>query len=511
MNDLVARVPVEMIVKYRDMTLAKYAEAFEKIVEANAVIDEARALWKLAAPTDSAHYFEGHDEIRHFHAALVLPDRDRYLRVARKLVDCSVWSHIVETTGIERLMDKQEKDRLREQMKYVPDRVSRDGQIITEDEAAKGLPEISVGNIAATLERFLLDSDMIFRRGLANAFSKLDRRFRSHGGFCFEDRVVLTRAFDDYGQWNHYTHHRDTIVDIERALQILDGRSPLANYGGICWIVDQERQGTCNPKQSVHHGEFFRIRIFKNGNAHLWFTRKDVLEKANKVLAEWYGEVIGDANNPEEDPFNNVKMTPARNFGFFPTPDDVADQLLDPRSSRGASLSFIRPAGSPPIKVLEPSAGTGNLARRAAAKDLPNPDEYFTKLGKQQRVTVDCVEIQPDLAANLEAEGIYNRVICGDFLTMKPDASYDIIIMNPPFDRERDIDHVVHALKFLKPGGQLTAIMSAGTEFRSTAKAKAFRDLMQSMSATWADLPPGSFSSVGTNVNTVIVSIRSKP
>ena len=44
-----------------------------------------------------------------------------------------------------------------------------------------------------------------------------------------------------------------------------------------------------------------------------------------------------------------------------------------------------------------------------------------------------------------------------------------------PFDLERDIDHVTHALKFLKSDGYLTAIMSAGTEFRETKKAKAFR------------------------------------
>ena len=61
--------------------------------------------------------------------------------------------------------------------------------------------------------------------------------------------------------------------------------------------------------------------------------------------------------------------------------------------------------------------------------------------------------------------------------------------MNPPFDRERDIDHVLHALKFLKDDGRLKAVMSAGTEFRETRKAVAFRALMENMSAEWEDLP----------------------
>ena len=88
-----------------------------------------------------------------------------------------------------------------------------------------------------------------------------------------------------------------------------------------------------------------------------------------------------------------------------------------------------------------------------------------------------------------------------------PNPIYDVVIMNPPFDRERDIDHVMHALKFLKPAGCLVAIMSAGTEFRETRKAAAFRELMGKMRARWRDLPEGSFASVGTNVNTVVLKV----
>lgn len=77
----------------------------------------------------------------------------------------------------------------------------------------------------------------------------------------------------------------------------------------------------------------------------------------------------------------------------------------------------------------------------------------------------------------------------------------------PKGRRERDIDHVMHALAFLKPDGCLTAIMSAGTEFRETRKSTAFRALMKSMGARFKDLPAGSFSSVGTNCNTIVLTV----
>src|SRR5437879_9816441 len=76
-----------------------------------------------------------------------------------------------------------------------------------------------------------------------------------------------------------------------------------------------------------------------------------------------------------------------------------------------------------------------------------------------------------------------------------------------PFDLERDIDHVTHALKFLKSDGYLTAIMSAGTEFRETKKAIALRALVKAKNGRWTDLPPCSFSSVGTNVNTIVLRL----
>ncbi len=60
--------------------------------------------------------------------------------------------------------------------------------------------------------------------------------------------------------------------------------------------------------------------------------------------------------------------------------------------------------------------------------------------------------------------------------------------MNPSFDRERGLDHVMHALKFLIDEGCLIAIMSAGTEFRETIKAVAIRALRDRMNAQWRAL-----------------------
>lgn len=499
-NALIPRPTIEEIVKYRDQTLARYVDAYEKIKHADDIIQEAEQLWKMAAPNPAYHYAGDITEVKAFRNALAKPEKAQYLRTARKLIDMTVWEHIITMTNLEVLMDKQAKDELRKQMQYVPDKVDRYGELITQDEIEKGLPEITVGNVIATLEKFAGESDMIFRRGIANAFSKLDRKFRSHDGFRFKDRIILSNAFDGYGSWSYYRNHRDTIIDIERAFQVLDGKTPNATYASIVGIVDNARTQWGIRRQGEHIGDYFKIRIYKNGNAHLWFTRKDLLKNVNKILGEWYGEVIGDENIQEDDPlYSNQKTTPARYYGFYPTPEPVQRKLFD-------QINLTTEHGSEPLYILEPSAGTGNLARQC----LIDPrSEYAKNNGKMQhRVKVDCVEIQPHLVEQLKAEGIYNRVICADFLKLDVSRLYDIIIMNPPFDRERDIDHVMHAYKFLKPKGRLVTIMSAGTEFRMTKKSIAFREFIEKQGIISYDLPSGSFSSVGTNVNTIMVILE---
>lgn len=80
--------------------------------------------------------------------------------------------------------------------------------------------------------------------------------------------------------------------------------------------------------------------------------------------------------------------------------------------------------------------------------------------------------------------------------------------MNPPFDKKRsDIHHVVHALKFLKPGGRLVAIMPSGVAFRDDVLTRDFRGIVEQRGGSIENLPDASFKQSGTTVNTVLVVI----
>lgn len=489
-NPIVPRATAEMIVRQRNKALELYevshaamtaaAEAFAKANEAMRSINSRETRYTYHLHSDKAKFMHVDD----------VQNRDDFMTVARRIVDTEAWSHIIEITDLERLMDKEAKEKLYQ-------------QLITDP------PEMTLDNIFATLDQFATDAGTIFRRGIANAFSKLDRRFKSHDGFKIGSRIILDRMFDENGWWNYHRDMESTLMDVERTFVVLDGKSNPTNYGGIVGILrNTKRHGR---QQMEVENEYFLVRTFFNGNCHLWFKRKDLVEKVNKLLAEYYGEVIPDGMTPEDDGgLFTQKTTPAKFYGFYPTPDDPAETIIK-------RVALLQSADKPPLTILEPSAGTGNLARRCFSKPIVPDGDYEWQIDQAREHNakhrfdnqVDCIEIQPHLVEALRKEGIYRRVYNADFLTLKPETTglYDRVVMNPPFDRERDIDHVIHALDFLKPDGQLVAIMSAGTEFRETRKSIAFRALMKKMNANFYELPARSFSSVGTNVNTIYVTV----
>lgn len=502
----IATLPnVDEIVDGFRKSMELYADAFEKIAAADEAIKAARAAFDAVTP--GAHYHEARDgrEVEDFYKAIRLPLRAAYLGTARKLATLRGWHYVIDRCGMRQLMDAQAKKEFDSQLRYIPERPARGrNEIIDEEEAAKGPPEFTAENIRATMTRFAGESGMIWRRGIANAFSQLDRRFKSHDGFKVGSRMIITNLADGWGSVDDYGSTADTFRDIERTFHILEGRDPRHAQSRFLHQVKEERRNRrYAPSQSEHDGEYFKVRIFKNGNAHLWFTRDDLVEKVNKELAAYYGEVIGDGQTAEEDIFERRSQTPARLYGFYPTPNEIAQKIAEKI-----------PYSKTPLRILEPSAGTGNLAYTAArGREITISDEWNEETSRRDRKTktvhhrVDAIEIQSALAASLRESGKLSRVTCADFLAIRPDpkALYDGAVMNPPFDRERDIDHVTHALKFIKPDGFLLSIMSAGTEFRETRKAAAFRKLLADRGGWMVDLPEGSFSDVGTNVNTVLV------
>ncbi|MBX7224234.1 MAG: class I SAM-dependent methyltransferase [Blastocatellia bacterium] len=153
---------------------------------------------------------------------------------------------------------------------------------------------------------------------------------------------------------------------------------------------------------------------------------------------------------------------------FFPTPVSIAREM-----ARLAQLE----AG---LRVLEPSAGSGRIA------------DALLERGRELGIdfTLDVIEQNWDLKELLAAKGY--AVQHRDFLAWQ--GSYDRVILNPPFEKLSDVQHIQHAYSLLVPGGRLVGIMGDSAFVGSTAKAVAFRDWLHNVNAEWWQLPAGTFN-----------------
>lgn len=161
-----------------------------------------------------------------------------------------------------------------------------------------------------------------------------------------------------------------------------------------------------------------------------------------------------------------------KDLQFFETPKKLAARLVE--------LANIKEGES----VLEPSAGHGRIA------ELLNDPL--------------CIEID-----RLNVEALRNKgigVLEFDFLkdkALQGQDSIDVVVANPPFSRQQDIDHVTKMISVAKR--RIVSIMSASVIWRDNKKTLEFRKLISRYKHEFIELDSGVFAESGTNVKTVIL------
>ena len=209
--------------------------------------------------------------------------------------------------------------------------------------------------------------------------------------------------------------------------------------------------------------------------------------KVNKVL-----ELLGGKWNRKEgahvfetevgDRIENLILTgevvdKKKELQFFETPQPVAQQLCELADLNENS------------RVLEPSAGQGAIIREISR---------YTK-------TIYWAELDEENASKINI----GKRIGSDFMNVDPGPEpryINRIVMNPPFSRQQDIDHVTRALEFID-SGILVSVMSPSVIFRTNKKTVEFREMLEDYHHEIIDLPEESFKSSGTNVNTIILGV----
>ncbi len=442
MQELTIKASIPELIAKRGMALDKIERAINDLKDALALANDACIGGKQNASSSLVDAIR--DQIRF---GRVEYDAEK-IRIA---LDRSMWRSFVVNTPLWSLMDTKARKQFDQDMAGIP-------------------PEATEENLHATMSLYFADAGKIFQRSLIETFRSLPNQYASNNSFRLDKKIILGHIQDSNGYFSHYAD--DRIRDLDRVFWVLDGKEYPADYsaglpGALRDAVTQAR-GNFTAGAGTCETDYFSVRFFKNGNAHATFKRPDLVLKANRLIAEYYGETLpGDTGRTEPEPTRDDM-----DDNYFPTPDAVIEQMIDEAEIEDD------------MRVLEPSAGDGRIIRAVKSR--------------WHEIDVRGYEIDPQRAHNA-------GVRCFDFMQVFPEPSYDRVIMNPPFSHGRWYKHVLHAYKFLKPGGRLVAIVPNG------AINQKYQEEWNAMMRGFVNeipLAKGTFKESGTMIETRILVVE---
>ncbi len=170
---------------------------------------------------------------------------------------------------------------------------------------------------------------------------------------------------------------------------------------------------------------------------------------------------------------NEYKLMQKGDINF--TPVKIAEQMIQYAKINNNS------------RVLEPSAGIGNIADKI----------------KEITEHVDCIEYNYNFCELLKLKG--HNVVANNFLEYNRQGYYDAIIMNPPFSNNQDITHLKHAYNLVKPGGIVVCITSLHWTFAKDKTSQNFREWIEEKDYFLRELPSGTFEMTGVRSQIVVI------
>ena len=222
-----------------------------------------------------------------------------------------------------------------------------------------------------------------------------------------------------------------------------------------------------------------------NGNVitlpNIQLDRKTYLDVAKKI------ELIGGKWNRKEKGFlfkenpqelfesicNGDNRNLKKEYQFFATPKELAEELCSyiPKDTK---------------TILEPSAGQGAIIQ-AINEHNPNIKVSYCELMELNRKQLKG-----------DAEFLQD-----DFLTLDENLKFDVIVANPPFSKNQDIEHFYKMLKHARK--RVISIMSKHWLNSSFKKETEFKDFIYSHNAQVIDIEAGAFKESGTMISSCIV------
>ncbi|EKN5070565.1 TPA: DUF4942 domain-containing protein [Yersinia enterocolitica] len=190
-------------------------------------------------------------------------------------LDRSIWQGLMKKSGMLSLMDAQARDQWYRNLE------------------GDNIPAISEESIYSTFEQLHRDKDNVFERGVINVFKSLSWDYKSNHPYKFGKKIIVNNLVS-YTQWGftlNHSYRRDQLADLERMLFLLEGKAIPDNRGDVTTRL-YEHMSANRQMTKVYEDDYFAIKYFMKGSAHLTFRKPELMDKMNDIIAKHYPSVL---------------------------------------------------------------------------------------------------------------------------------------------------------------------------------------------------------------------------
>lgn len=189
------------------------------------------------------------------------------LETVIKQMDQRLWRQAYDVTGFGQLMDRQAREEFDRSLEKAP-------------------PAFTEDNVRSIFLSAAQQAEEMFARGVVNVFRGLSKLHRTNTNDTFKVNRRAIMAGIVKPRWGGglevaYGRARDELNDLDRVFRKTDGQQhhPRA--------LETALNGALKDSE-VYEDDYFQMKGFGNGNLHVLFKRKDLLDQINKIIHDYH-------------------------------------------------------------------------------------------------------------------------------------------------------------------------------------------------------------------------------
>ncbi|ECJ2934362.1 DUF4942 domain-containing protein [Salmonella enterica subsp. enterica] len=264
-NELIPSVAVDRIIAQRNSGVEMFMQGIKALQEAE----------KLLAAAAGRDGFSGMAQL--VESGLRGSRSAKGDEVIRRSIclhaDRDIWQRLMEDTGMLTLMSAAQKKQW------------------STDLYSDNCPEISLDNVLATFRQLNASKAETFEQGVIDVFRNLSWDYKTNHPRYLGKRIIIDGVLDNFqGKWYSVrSYGQERINDLARPFWLLDGKTvPDFRVSEGAQLSNFIQQGGVNSVGELLTCDYFTLRVFKKGSAHITFTRPDLVDRVNDIIARHY-------------------------------------------------------------------------------------------------------------------------------------------------------------------------------------------------------------------------------